>query len=375
MATLLHPGHPLMQSVTDLVLEEYRNTLKQGTILVDPNDSGGTPRLLLILDHAVREGSDPERVVSRRLQFVEMDPDGSVRHAGWAPHLDLEPLRPADREKIQEILGAPWIGPDCEHRALEFASGKLVPEHFIEVRFRREQMVDKTLAAVQERLTREISFWDDRLTKTLEDLSAGKDVRLTVENTRQRLDDLRNRLYTRKKELEGMRNILSSPPIVVGGALVIPAGLLTQESRTQGFSVDAEARRRIELLAMQVVTDAEIAMGYETKDVSAEKCGWDITSMPPMKNGRISDPRHIEVKGRAKGQTTITVTKNEIITALNQSEKFLLAIVLVDGDQCEGPYYVKKPFNQEPDWAVTSINLDLIELLKKAESVKNGGTD
>ena len=301
MATLLHPGHPLMQSVTDLVLEEYRNTLKQGTILVDPNDSGGTPRLLLILDHAVREGSDPERVVSRRLQFVEMDPDGSVRHAGWAPHLDLEPLRPADREKIQEILGAPWIGPDCEHRALEFASGKLVPEHFIEVRFRREQMVDKTLAAVQERLTREISFWDDRLTKTLEDLSAGKDVRLTVENTRQRLDDLRNRLYTRKKELEGMRNILSSPPIVVGGALVIPAGLLTQESRTQGFSVDAEARRRIELLAMQVVTDAEIAMGYETKDVSAEKCGWDITSMPPMKNGRISDPPAYRGEGTGQG--------------------------------------------------------------------------
>ena len=126
---------------------------------------------------------------------------------------------------------------------------------------------------------------------------------------------------------------------------------------------------------MQAVTDAERAMGYETKDVSIEKCGWEITSMPPMKNGRISDPRHIEVKGRAKGQTTITVTKNEIITALNQSEKFLLAIVLVDGDQCEGPYYVKKPFNQEPDWAVTSINLDLIELLKKAESVKNGGTD
>jgi len=108
-------------------------------------------------------------------------------------------------------------------------------------------------------------------------------------------------------------------------------------------------------------------MGYATKDVSIEKCGWDITSIPPMKNGCISEPRHIEVKGRAKGQTTITVTKNEIITALNQSEKFLLAIVLVDGNQCEGPYYVKKPFNQEPDWAVTSINLDLIELLKKAK--------
>ena len=84
----------------------------------------------------------------------------------------------------------------------------------------------------------------------------------------------------------------------------------------------------------------------------------------------IYELRHIEVKGRTKGKKMITVTKNEIITALNQSEKFLLAIVLVDRDRCEGPYYVKKPFYQEPDWAVTSINLDLNELLKKAESAR-----
>ncbi len=169
-----------------------------------------------------------------------------------------------------------------------------------------------------------------------------------------------------------MRNVLSSPPVVVGGTLVIPAGLL-KEKPTEDFSVDADARRRIERLAMQAVIDAERAMGYETKDVSHEKCGWDITSLPPMKEGCLSEPRHIEVKGRAKGQTTIAVTKNEIITALNQSDKFLLAIVLVEGERCEGPYYVRNPFSQEPDWAVTSLNLDLDELLKKAESAPRGG--
>ena len=51
---------------------------------------------------------------------------------------------------------------------------------------------------------------------------------------------------------------------------------------------------------------------------------------------------------------------------LNQQDKFILAIVLVDGDQYEGPFYVTKPFGQEPDWAVTSINLDLDQLLAKA---------
>jgi hypothetical protein len=60
------------------------------------------------------------------------------------------------------------------------------------------------------------------------------------------------------------------------------------------------------------------------------------------------------------------VTRNEILYGLNQQDKFILAIVLVDGDQHEGPFYVTKPFTQEPDWAVTSINLDLNQLLAKA---------
>mgnify|MGYP000919701998 CR=1 FL=1 len=67
--------------------------------------------------------------------------------------------------------------------------------------------------------------------------------------------------------------------------------------------------------------------------------------------------------------STITVTRNEILYGLNQLDKFILAIVLVDGEQHEGPFYVTKPFTQEPDWAVTSINLDLDQLLARAERV------
>ncbi|MEO5350389.1 MAG: DEAD/DEAH box helicase [Magnetococcus sp. YQC-3] len=36
MASLLHPAHPLLQSVNDIILEQHRNKLKQGSVLVDP---------------------------------------------------------------------------------------------------------------------------------------------------------------------------------------------------------------------------------------------------------------------------------------------------------------------------------------------------
>lgn len=45
--------------------------------------------------------------------------------------------------------------------------------------------------------------------------------------------------------------------------------------------------------------------------------------------------RHIEVKGCVKGRSTVTVMRNEIFYGLNQQDKFMLTIVLMDGDQDE----------------------------------------
>ncbi|MCT6721572.1 helicase-related protein [Acidovorax sp. K2F] len=366
MASLLHPGHPLMQSVTDLVLEVHRNKLKQGAVLVDPSDMGLTPKVMFIIDHSVREGGDPVQVVSRRMQFVEIDPKGNAINAGWAPHLDLAPLAPADLALVEDVLTAPWIAKDLEHVALAHASAHLVPEHFDEVRARREKTVDKTLAAVHERLVREINFWSDRYIKLQDDIAAGKDVRLTLENVRRTIDDLTARRESREKDLLAMRHVISATPVILGGALVIPAGLLLQRKGQPGWTADAAARARVEQIAMRAVMNAERALGHEVIDVSAEKCGWDVTSLPKAPDGRLLPSRHIEVKGRAKGQTTITVTRNEILYGLNQADKFILAVVLVDGEQHEGPFYVQEPFTQEPDWAVTSINLDLEQLLDRA---------
>jgi SNF2 family DNA or RNA helicase len=367
MASLIHPAHPLMQAVTDIVLEQHRNKLKQGTVLIDPSDMGLAPRVCFIIDHSIREGADSSRIVSRRMQFVEIDPQGQAHNAGWAPHLDLLPLDSGDLGLIQDVLNAPWITQDLEQQVLAHASRNLVPGHFEEVRIRRENTVDKTLNAVHERLVKEINYWQDRLIKLKDDVAAGKQARVNYDNASRTLEELSARLKTRTEELQAMRHVVSATPVVLGGALVIPAGLLAQRKGESGWSADAAARMRIERIAMQAVMEAERTLGHEVFDVSAQKCGWDVTSIPHSAE-RIEQSRHIEVKGRAKGQSTITVTRNEVMYGLNQQDKFILAIVLVDGDQHEGPYYVKNPFTQEPDWAVASINLDLAELLSRAEA-------
>jgi hypothetical protein len=118
----------------------------------------------------------------------------------------------------------------------------------------------------------------------------------------------------------------------------------------------------VERLAMDAVLAAERALGYTPRDVSAAKCGWDIESRDPA-GGRM---RLIEVKGRHAAATTVTVTKNEILHALNAPDEFILAVVRVDGDTALPARYVRRPFRREPDFGATSVNYDLADLLARS---------
>ena len=368
LAELLHPVHPLMHSLLDLTLQAHRTKLKQGAVLVDPADEGDEPRLIMMLEHSIRETSEQAKsVASRRLQFVAIDTACRASYAGWAPHLDLQPIADADLALVQDILHSPWLSQPLEPLALQLASEKLVPEHFAEVKTRRELQADKTLTAVHERLIKEINYWQDRFLKLSDDVKAGKQPKMQPENARRRVDELTARLQQRTAELTALKQVVSSTPVVIGSALVIPQGLLAKRKGEAIFSPDAASRAHIEKIAMQAVTQAEQALGHTVIDVSADKCGWDITARPQLNaDGSLKPDRHIEVKGRSKGQTTITVSRNEILYALNQADKFLLAIVLVEGDNTEGPFYIRQPFTKEPDMGVASINYDLADLLARA---------
>lgn len=367
MAELIHPMHPLMRSVTDLVLEAHRAKLKQGTILLDPNDDSTEPKVLFMIDHIVREAGVDAKIASRRLQFVTIDEVGQAFNAGWAPHLDLQPLDSNDKPLISDVLQAPWLNNNLEDLALHHAAQQLVPEHFNEVKGRREQIANKVLAAVNERLIKEITYWSTRYSKLKGEVEAGKQPKMQPEMARRRVDDLSARLEQRKAELATQKNVVSSTPVVMSGALVIPQGLLAQRKGITQYSVDAAARARIERIAMTAVMDTEQRFGHDVKDVGAEKCGWDVTARPMAKaDGSIGLDRHIEVKGRAKGNDTITITRNEIYTGWNQGDKFILAIVIVDGDAVDSLYYVKDPFPAEPAAGIKDSTYNLEYFISRA---------
>jgi len=367
LAEFVCPGHPLLDSITDLITERFQSELRQGAILVDEDDHGDKPRLLVTLEHAIQDATmvadGKRRVISKRMQFVQLDESGKATAAGYAPYLDYRPLTD-DEKHIVSSIHFPWRRDDLEERVKRYAAEHLVPAHFEEVRRYREAWIDKTLSAVKARLTKEIAYWDHRAAQLKEQELAGKtNAKLNSGKARQRADDLSVRLRKRLDQLEQERQISPLVPVIAGGALIVPAGLLDrlkgQSPKPATFAKDTATAER---LAMGAVIATESKLGYAPRDVSDQKCGYDIESAVPGQ-GKL---RFIEVKGRVKGAKTVTITRNEIMTALNKPDDFILALVEVDG-QAATPRYVRQPFNREPDFAATSVNYDLKELLDKSE--------
>jgi superfamily II DNA or RNA helicase len=365
-AELMHPGHPLMQAMLDLMLERHRKTLKNGAVLLDPNDMGTEPRLLFMLEHRVLDESARVEApvdVSRELHFVTLAPDGTPTVAGPGPHLDLVSLDAADRDLVLPHLPSAWHNDQVERTALAYAAGALAQPHFERVAKRRTDWVDRTRLAVQDRLLGELKYWDHRHERLHDDYKAGKGILPNVQKAKEHVDEITSRLNRRLAELEAMRFVRNGMPSLVGAAVVVPQGLIAQlNGETPESPSLAIERARVERLAMEAVIAHEQALGHEVEDVSALKCGWDVTSRDTF--GR---ERHIEVKGRHCDATTITVTRNEILYGLNQAEKFILAVVRVDGVTVDGPHYIREPFSQAPDWAEASRNFDLNALLARAE--------
>ncbi|HMO82317.1 MAG TPA: helicase-related protein [Pyrinomonadaceae bacterium] len=370
LAAFLCPGHPLLDSTIDLVLERNRDLLRRGTVLVDDNDFGTSPRTVFFLEHAIQDASltraGERRVISKRILYVQIDAEGNANHLHYAPYLDFRPLTEND-PSISDIFARPecsWITRDLEQTAQGHAVASVVPEHLAEVREPRLLLIDKTEAAVRERLTKEINYWDHRANTLLEHERSGRtNARLNSAEARKRADNLQGRLQKRLENLALERKISPLPPVVLSGMLVVPAGLIAlmtgKPVASPGGSVDTQVSAA---KARKIIMDVERSLGFEPVDREFEKLGYDIESRVPG-TGKL---RFIEVKGRVSGADIITVTKNEILYSLNKPDDFILAIVeFLEGDS-HNVHYVRQPFKKEPDFGVTSVNYNFAELIAQA---------
>lgn len=371
LAAFICPGHPLLDAAIDLTLERHRDLMRRGSVLVDERDSSEQPRVLFYLDHALQDASSTRmgerRVISKQMLYVELDAADNARHLGYAPYLDYRPLATAEPD-VATILARPecgWITRELEQKAQGHAIANVVPKHLQDVRSQRVEWIDKTRAAVKERLTKEISYWDHRAEQLKVQEQAGKpNARLNSQEARRRADELQGRLQKRMEQLELEGKVSALPPVVLGGVVVVPMGLLAKmagrSSVTSQSPVDTQAAAA---RAREIIMEIERRLGFDPADREFDKLGYDIESRVPG-TGKL---RFIEVKGRVSGADTITVTKNEILYSLNKPDDFILAIVEFLEGNSHHVHYLRQPFQREPDFGVTSVNYEMDKLIERAE--------
>jgi len=371
LAAFLSPGTPLLDAVIDLTLERNREILKRGAILVDESDLGTAPRMFFYIEHAIQDASitrsGEHRTISKRVLHVEIDANGTTHHIHYAPYLDYRPLK--DKEpSVDQILSRPesaWITRDLESKVLEYAVTSVVPEHLKEVSDERLSLIEKTRVAVKDRLTKEINYWDHRA----EDLRAQEqgghpNARLNSGEARKRADTLDARMKKRLNELALESQISPLPPVIQGGFLVVPLGLIkVVQGETVPVSTKPIETQESAARARAIIMEIERNLGFEPVDRELEKLGYDIESHIPG-TGIL---RFIEVKGRVAGARSITVTRNEVLYSLNKPDDFILAIVEFLDETSYKVHYIRRPFKREPDFLVTSSEYDFAGLIARAE--------
>ena len=343
LADLVVPGHPLLDATIGVVLHRYGHLLQQGSILVDPNDSGETPRVLVFMEHEIVDGTTlpngQRRVVSKRFEYVEITEDGGVSDAGHHPYVDYKLPSENELAVITPLSDAGWVRDWLDHSAVRHAIEHNSPKHLAETEARIHDRVDRTLAAVEHRLSEEIRHWDARALKLKDQELAGKrNAKLNSARARQRADEAAERLERRRTDLAQQRKLSTRQPRVVGGALVVPAGLA---AKLGGLEVPSHARNtaRTDKLAVAAVLEAERRLGRFPIEMPHNNKGYDIESRGV--DGRLL---FIEVKGRVAGATDFTVTASEILYGLNNADRHILALVEVSDDDSTSVRYRYDPF-------------------------------
>ncbi len=356
-ADLLAPGHPLLDAVTDLIVERHGTLLKQGTMLADRHDPGTEPRLLVAVTHEITDGHDPARTITKKFGFVEVDAQGplGVRSAGEARYLDYEPMNDPERTVALPLREVPWLSAGVENVALDWAVTEGMPEELARTRDLVTARVAQVRRLVKQRLTGEINYWDMRHAELLDAASAGRSLKMKPETAYNRARDLERRLEKRLADLDRDEELIARPPVISAAALVVPQGLLNQLLGDYGRGLlpsgDTTATER---RAVDAVLAAERRLGRVPREMPHNNPGYDIESL--CSDGHII---FIEVKGRVAGAEEFWVTRTEALHGKNSATGFRLAMVSVHpaGPESDTIRYIVDPFRDVDfgDFAATGM--------------------
>jgi hypothetical protein len=309
------PGHPLFEAVRSDCISECDEHLRGGAVFFDLHRT--EPVLLDFFAASIKDGRG--NTLHRRLFVVETMASGEmVLHEPTVLHevtpapkgtLVPEARDVPDRRRVEQFLYErtlqPWIAVAATDRQTEVAR---VGRH---VEISLKALIDRQQIQLADFLNRQVAG------QTVAGLDG------IIAQAEQHLDELNNRLESRKRELELEQHCVVSDITHIGRAWVLP-----HPERTSPQLAPMVRDDEIERLAIQEAIRYEEARGWQVESVESANRGFDLISRRPHPEDpkTFVEVRFIEVKGRA-GVGVVAVSANEYQTAQRLKSDYWLYVV------------------------------------------------
>jgi superfamily II DNA or RNA helicase len=332
-AVLLSPGHPLYAATVEAMRERLRAAGGGAAPFFAPWATAPYAIHFFTYEvHGMDLRGQPEQAWAELVAVVE-DENGPERVSPDVLH-DLTPaefapagLDAPDPEEVRRATNHVRAVVQKEER-------RRVSEERTEQARLRSEYLRTAMDAQREALQRSWSALEERVYRGEES------ARLARDEAERRLEDLERRREGKLRAFEGLGVVRPGPVSYIGTALVGPP-VGEDEEATRPMRED----REVELAAMDRAMAAEREQGREVEDVShfRDGRGFDVRSWLESPDGRVSDVRRIEVKGRSARAGDVSLCRTEWIAAHRHRESFWLYVVYSAGSGGERLLRVQDP--------------------------------
>jgi superfamily II DNA or RNA helicase len=315
-AVLLSPGHPLYAATVEALLRKLVATDQAAASFIAPWAT--EPYSIDFFTYNVTglsTGGSSEEVYAE-LVGITQGPDGYELVPADVLH-DLTPsdtaphgIDPPGAELIKHA--SDFVRLRVQHPEVQAKRAERLAQAELRSRYLTESM-----AAQEKRLEDKWSELDDRVYRGEEA------ARLALEQAQQRLDDLKRRRQQKLAGFEQLGIVKPGPVVYLGTALVGPPTV--DDVAVKAMQNDPAVERAAMEWAMAQERDA----GWDPEDVSQARdgSGFDIRSVRRDANGRVSEVKRIEVKGRAPSRGDVSLCRTEWIAAHRHGESFWLYVL------------------------------------------------
>lgn len=339
-ASLIAPGHPLLDAIIAITINDLGHTLREGAVFIDHRATQDPqPAIFYTVDQRIVNAAG--HTVSRHFDYPARYPDGTVTLESMAPFADFDAPTEAEAPGVAQILADDWTKENHESPIKSKAFEEGMQPRFAEVLARTRDEVANTRTQVKQRLRAERNFWDAKAVELAEAERRGEFGKIRAETATKRADDLDERLHDRLLALEAADELIARPAVVRGTALVIPSLLVAPPDEAAEAGRYARATQVVERRAVDRVIAEERRLGRRPVEQARNNKGYDIASTDAA--GRVY---FIEVKGRIEGADTFSITSSEVTLARTHPDRHRLALVKVspDGPEHDEVRYVRNAF-------------------------------